>query len=412
MLTLESLYVFAFAIPIYQILFYTIQLISFKRHNPARIYIGLLLLTLSLVLILNAIYHLGYLELFSKVYFVYVPLLLSIFPLFYLYISSLTETIVYKTLRAKLLLFIPLLLILILNIAIDSRSFSTKQLHSFDLTTVINRQETLASAFVYHLVVLKFVLPLLLLLQLFLTVLKMTRIFKYENEKAKDNASHLAYFKPGYQRVNLVSLVIFILALIVPLAYLKMQGSLLPITFNLILLVTGGTIGYFALKQNRLFLDVNTMDLKPDATFQKSISASLKSNLSQGHPSLDLAVENRFLTDVEIKQIMQQLEIIMNENKPYLDAGFSLSDLCRLTNTDRRKMTYFLNNVLNKNFYGFINEYRMKEVIDHLEGEEKRYTIEGIAEKVGFRSKSSFYVCFKKYTGLTPKEYLSKNQSQ
>ncbi len=34
MLTRESIYVILFSLPVYQLLFYTVQLISFKRRNP------------------------------------------------------------------------------------------------------------------------------------------------------------------------------------------------------------------------------------------------------------------------------------------------------------------------------------------------------------------------------------------
>ena len=71
-------------------------------------------------------------------------------------------------------------------------------------------------------------------------------------------------------------------------------------------------------------------------------------------------------------------------------------------------MTYVLNDVMGKNFYGVVNEYRLREAIQIMETSGRKYTIEAIAEMVGFNSKSSFYACFKKFTGMSPKEYLEK----
>jgi YesN/AraC family two-component response regulator len=62
---------------------------------------------------------------------------------------------------------------------------------------------------------------------------------------------------------------------------------------------------------------------------------------------------------------------------------------------------------MDKNFYGLINEYRVREVMHIVENNNYNYTIDSIAEKVGFHSRSSFYACFKKYTGQTPKEFIS-----
>jgi AraC-like DNA-binding protein len=51
--------------------------------------------------------------------------------------------------------------------------------------------------------------------------------------------------------------------------------------------------------------------------------------------------------------------------------------------------------------------------MDMIKDENLRHlTIEAISEKVGFRSKSSFNACFKKYTGLTPRQYRDKESQE
>ena len=58
------------------------------------------------------------------------------------------------------------------------------------------------------------------------------------------------------------------------------------------------------------------------------------------------------------------------------------------------------------NFSSFINGYRItkakKLLVDTANG---RYTIEGLAEMPGFKSKSNFNAAFKKFTGQTPSQY-------
>jgi AraC-like DNA-binding protein len=58
------------------------------------------------------------------------------------------------------------------------------------------------------------------------------------------------------------------------------------------------------------------------------------------------------------------------------------------------------------NFNDFINEYRVKAVIDLLkQGEQKTHNLLGISLDCGFNSKTTFNRCFKKYTGLSPKQF-------
>lgn len=60
------------------------------------------------------------------------------------------------------------------------------------------------------------------------------------------------------------------------------------------------------------------------------------------------------------------------------------------------------------NFNDFINAYRIEETISILTSSSlSKLTIEAIALKAGFNSKSTFYSAFKKQTGKTPKEFLA-----
>jgi len=116
-----------------------------------------------------------------------------------------------------------------------------------------------------------------------------------------------------------------------------------------------------------------------------------------------------FISEEETSQIIRSIDEIMRKGKPYLNPKFSLHDLCTLTNVSRRKMTYVINESMQKNFYGVVNDYRIEESIRLLENNgNPEYKMDSIAEMVGFNSKSSFYACFKKYTGITPTEYRMK----
>lgn len=96
----------------------------------------------------------------------------------------------------------------------------------------------------------------------------------------------------------------------------------------------------------------------------------------------------------------------MKEEKPWLDPNLTITNVSEKLNIPKHYITQILNDQLNKNFYNFVNEYRIEEAMKMLK--QKRYnhfTIVAIANECGFNSKSSFNTFFKKYTGSTPSAY-------
>ncbi len=103
----------------------------------------------------------------------------------------------------------------------------------------------------------------------------------------------------------------------------------------------------------------------------------------------------------------------MEEDHPYLDPSLSLDKLAIQTDMNPKYLSLILNSTLNKNFYEFVNEYRIEKVKELLLSPDlKHLTIAAIANEAGFNSKSSFNSIFKKYTNLTPKEYLKQKNLQ
>lgn len=99
----------------------------------------------------------------------------------------------------------------------------------------------------------------------------------------------------------------------------------------------------------------------------------------------------------------------MEKEKPYLDRDLTIYDLSLQTGISRHHITEVLNNLHGRNFFTFINEYRVKEVIVKMKDPANRhYTVLSIAYDSGFNSKSTFNTIFKNITGHTPTQYLDK----
>jgi AraC-like DNA-binding protein len=95
----------------------------------------------------------------------------------------------------------------------------------------------------------------------------------------------------------------------------------------------------------------------------------------------------------------------MKKNKPYLNADLSLEDLSKQLAIPKHHITQTLNDKMEKSFYQFINEYRIEEAISKLKKSKEELSLLSLAFDVGFNSKSSFNMYFKKITGHTPSSY-------
>jgi len=105
------------------------------------------------------------------------------------------------------------------------------------------------------------------------------------------------------------------------------------------------------------------------------------------------------------KDINKLLEFMETE-EPYLDATLTLKKLADKIELPNRDVSVLINHNLNKHFFDFINQFRIKKAQNILlNPKNNQLTIQQIMYDVGFSSKSSFYTAFKKQTGVTPSEY-------
>ncbi len=104
----------------------------------------------------------------------------------------------------------------------------------------------------------------------------------------------------------------------------------------------------------------------------------------------------------------QRLTEVMEAQKPYLEPKLSLSTLAEYLDISPNHLSQVINQYEEKNFYDYVNEYRVKEFKKRaLKPENNNYNILAIAYDSGFNSKSSFNQVFKKMVGRTPSQYLN-----
>ncbi len=116
------------------------------------------------------------------------------------------------------------------------------------------------------------------------------------------------------------------------------------------------------------------------------------------------------LKDKQAEVYLERLISVMDTEKPYMNRNLSIQDLSELTGIPRHHITQVLNEKHGKNFFAFINEYRVNEVISRFgDSKNNNFTILAIAFDAGFNSKTTFNSIFKSQTDMTPSEYREKS---
>jgi AraC-like DNA-binding protein len=113
------------------------------------------------------------------------------------------------------------------------------------------------------------------------------------------------------------------------------------------------------------------------------------------------------LNDSLKEKILISLGIFMKAgNKPYLDPEITLLKVAENLKVNPQHLSQVINEKTSLNFSDYINSHRVEEAkLILVSPDYKKLTIEAIAHEVGFNSKSPFNIAFKKYTGITPKEF-------
>ncbi len=119
--------------------------------------------------------------------------------------------------------------------------------------------------------------------------------------------------------------------------------------------------------------------------------------------------ERSSLTREQAEEAEKLLLAVMENDKLYLEEELSLRSLSVKIGLAPSYVSQVINERLKKNFYDFVNGYRIEEAQRILRDPRRReQKILGIAFDTGFASKVAFNRVFKKYTGMTPSEYKDR----
>lgn len=106
------------------------------------------------------------------------------------------------------------------------------------------------------------------------------------------------------------------------------------------------------------------------------------------------------------KRLTTAISKAMADDKVYLSADFSLGALAAVVGDTAKNVSQVINDKFGKNFYTLLNEKRIESAIRMMnQPEYDNYTIDAIADTLGFKSRSNFSKVFTSITGMSPSTF-------
>lgn len=148
-------------------------------------------------------------------------------------------------------------------------------------------------------------------------------------------------------------------------------------------------------------------------------------NILYGLPQLDFVLPNKIkepaaeqlhkkvvrsfeISDEKLQLLHDKIEQYC-QTKPYLNPEFSLSTMSADTDIPVHHLSYYFNEHLNINFNAWKNDHKINYVIELIDnGSNELLTLDALAKQAGFGSRTTFFNAFKQKMGLTPSEFLNK----
>ncbi len=336
------------------------------QKSRANLFLSILLLTLSFsiahILFAGAVLD----HLSTKVQSIGDPTYYLIPPLLWFYTSELTGNRV-KWSGRLLLHFIPFLLVILFSLSfrkVGSEALLT-YLHDHHRAVTIFFWTTIAVQFSWYQVQLR----------------KKWRTYqRYVQEEVSNkegvDITWVRFFMIVFLLINLFFIIMLFAVIHLP------GGSWLHRSTAVIFSLSVFALGYKGILQKELFRK------------QELVNTDVVTTVA--------AVE----TNKPDPELIKRLLSYMIEKKPFLDPELTLSSLAKDLRISRSQLSVVINDGVGDNFYDFVNKYRVEEVKQLMtDPRVKNYNLLGIALEAGFKSKSTFNLIFKRFTGLTPTEY-------
>ncbi len=368
--------------PIFVTLFWSlIFFIQIGKTDKSKINLGILMLMAFLLYNSHAIFFNNYYVIYSYIEGIYIFSMLSLYPIYYLYLQSLsTNKLVFKQ---QLIHFVPALIFSV-AIFITTMILTPEERIIYVKEILINKNlKQLNLSFLVGVKGLIFFMSrVVLIIQVGYYLIKGVLVANKHNLQIANYYSNMEGITLNWVKV-------------------------LNITFLFIALssITFAIIGRSYFTQHEVFL------LIPSGLFTTFLFIIGFYGNHQIQVSTEFRDEEQMSDTGEIKN--EQNKLLKNQivklfvvDKIYTNSDLRITSISEILKTNRTYISKLINEEFGKNFSEFVNEYRIEEAKNLLlDKNYNLFTIEHIAEKSGFGSVNSFTRVFKEIVGMPPGKF-------
>ncbi|WP_321345917.1 AraC family transcriptional regulator [uncultured Draconibacterium sp.] len=366
--------------PLIIILFWTINISigAIKNKHLFKLPLILFFVDSLLAVFESGIFYFGEMDLFKILYIPAVFVSLSMFPLFYIYISSLIDNKKFSGgLWLKHLLF-PFFNTIIAFVVLFIFMETAERNEFFHRTLVFKEGAHGIQKFAFYMD------------DVFRKIFLVTAVFYYAitDRKIRQHKARLhSYFSDTYD--NEITWfptlrISFFLTLISAFVYFSVQRYstlnlwIIPAISHTLLSIFFWIIGYYGNLQNEITLHI---------------------------PENNTRVDNTALTDEIFVDLDRRMEECMIAEKLFLTEGLSLPELARHIGTNRSYLSRYFNEYLKQTYSFYINSKRIEYACELMKNSEEELVLSAIYEKCGFNSNASFYRWFKEICKMSPQKF-------
>ena len=241
--------------------------------------------------------------------------------------------------------------------------------------------------------ILKYVFPIFGALIFALNFFKI----RLEEQSNKDTYTERMVVNLNWCYASLAFYTLFLVGVIISelvnpwISELLFNGSLLALTLYL---------GYYQIKIVAQYLKSTRVNIS-----QSSGRVILDDTNEEVNPNKSEAQED----NQRANEIFIQLDALVEEESLFLKADLTIHELSQKLEMNSKYLSQAINQQGNLNFNKYINEKRIEHAKKLLlDPTFANFSLEGIGNESGFRSKSTFNTTFKSLTGVTPSEYKKK----
>jgi AraC-like DNA-binding protein len=224
-----------------------------------------------------------------------------------------------------------------------------------------------------------------------------------EDNLSNTEAFHVKWLQLAIYAVIMVWVIGVISQVIFQAGMFGLSSKQEDLAINIAVSIFVIVMGYYGFRQAPIF--------DGDTGFN-GIPGDEKEALGGGEPAVPEIerYKKSAISPGDLKNHAERLEELMLTEKLFTDPELSLNKLAQRLDISTNQLSQVINQHYQKNFYEFVNAFRVEEVIRILHsGALENTTMLGIGLDAGFNSKASFNRYFKKHTGRTPSDYAREH---